>query len=69
MQAHCESTFDFALMLANYMPREGEVSILDAGASIGLSTMLLMQASWFGAQIFAVEGHPGSVRVRLRTRL
>lgn len=65
-QVYCSNDFDFFEQLGQLLPRDLNVSILDAGANVGLVTELFMALTQFRGHVTAVDANPGTADVLRR---
>jgi hypothetical protein len=65
LQFFCENNFLYMTHLANYLPRDRPATIVDAGANIGLASLMHAVAMNFYGQVLSVEANPMTLRVRM----
>ena len=63
MQVFCGGDFTFLRKLTEYIPLARPVTVLDAGANVGLATLLLTAAIRFNGQVVAVDANPDTMKV------
>jgi predicted O-methyltransferase YrrM len=64
VQAYCTEDFKYIRYLSDYL-ESPDITILDAGANIGLASLFMLHATWFKGHVLAVDAHPGTVEVCL----
>lgn len=69
MQVFCGLDFVFLKKLTDYVPLMRPVTVLDAGANVGLATILFAQAIRFNGQVVSVDANPGTMKVFAPTLL
>jgi FkbM family methyltransferase len=62
-QVFCSEDSDFLHVLAHFMPTDRPLTVLDAGANIGFSSLLFARFIKFHGKVIAVEAHPDSLRM------
>lgn len=60
----CSEDFAFLRQLTQYVPLARPVTVLDAGANVGLATILFAEAIRFNGQVVSVDANPGTMKVR-----
>ena len=60
LQVRCSPDFSFLERLLEYMPQAGPVTFLDAGANMGLASILFADFIRFNGEVLAVEANPDS---------
>ena len=63
MQFFCQEHFLYASFLGAFLPRDRPAVVVDAGANIGLATILFAQVINFNGEILSVEANPSTVEV------
>lgn len=64
-QLYCGGDFGFMHRLTEYLPLRRPTTILDAGANIGLSSILFSHMIMSYGEVLAVEANPETLQVRL----
>ena len=62
-QVLCESDFEFVDHIAARVAQDQPITIVDAGANIGLASILLAQVCGHRCQILAIEASPATSRL------
>lgn len=65
MQVFCGLDFGFLKKLTDFVPLARPVTVLDAGANVGLATLLFAQVIRFNGQVVSVDANPGTMTVRI----
>jgi hypothetical protein len=65
MQFFCEPHFHFISALGPWLPKNRPVTVVDAGANIGLATILFSQFINFNGEVLSIEANPSTLEVRL----
>eukprot|EP00892_Ulva_mutabilis_P006593 jgi/Ulvmu1/4305/UM002_0026.1 len=68
LQVFCGGDFGFMARLSEYLPMDRPVSFLDAGANIGMASILFSQLIMGNGQVLSVEANPETAEV-LRSNL
>lgn len=63
MQFFCQPHFLYTRLLGPYLPTDRPTTVVDAGANIGLASMLYAQVINFNGEIIAVEANPSTLKV------
>lgn len=66
VQVYCGGDFGFMAQLAKYMPTNGPITFLDAGANIGMASLLFAQLIMGNGQVISVEANPETAQVQFR---
>jgi hypothetical protein len=69
VQFFCDENFLFTTFLGPYIPKDRPTTVVDAGANIGLATILFSQIINFNGEILAIEPNPSTLEVRCPTLL
>jgi hypothetical protein len=69
MQFFCAEHFLFATFLGPYLPKGRPVTVVDAGANIGLASILYSQVINFNGEVLAIEANPSTLEVCLQAAL
>lgn len=64
MQVYCGGDFGFMAKLSKYLPIGRPATFLDAGANIGMATLLFSQLIMGNGQVLSVEANPETAQVR-----
>ena len=64
MQFFCEPHFHFIAMLAPWLPKHRPATVVDAGANIGLASILFSQLINFDGEVLSIEANPSTLEVR-----
>lgn len=63
MQFYCMPHFLYVRLLGPYLPTDRPATVVDAGANIGLASMLYAQVINFNGEIIAIEANPSTLKV------
>ena len=66
MQFFCQSHFLYTTFLGAYLPKNRPAVVVDAGANIGLASILFSQVINFNGEVFSIEANPSTLEVRPR---
>lgn len=64
MQFFCAEHFLYTSLLGPYLPKGRPVTVVDAGANIGLASILYAQIINFNGEVLAIEANPSTLEVR-----
>jgi FkbM family methyltransferase len=62
-QVYCDVHFHFLYALADFLPVERDITMLDAGANAGFVTALFAELIQFRGHIVSVEANPGTIKI------
>ena len=63
MQFFCENHFQYISVLGPWLPKDRPVTVVDAGANIGLASILFSQLINFNGEVLAIEANPSTLEV------
>jgi hypothetical protein len=63
MQFFCQEHFLFATYLGPFLPKTRPAVVVDAGANIGLASILFSQVINFNGEVLAIEANPSTLEV------
>ena len=66
VQVYCSAEFAFLEQLVTYLPTDGHVTILDAGANVGLASLLFDQITRYNSVVLSVDAMPDTCDVLIR---
>lgn len=64
LQFFCDEHFLYTTFLGPYLPKDRPVTVVDAGANIGLASILYSQVINFNGEVLAIEANPSTLQVR-----
>jgi predicted O-methyltransferase YrrM len=68
LQVYCGADFKFMRTLAQYFDMSRPTTFLDAGANIGLASLLFTQMMMSNGETLAVDANPSTLEVRCNFR-
>jgi predicted O-methyltransferase YrrM len=63
LQIYCTQDFLFMSTIGSYLPLDRPLTVLDAGANIGLAAVLFAQLIRFSGEVMAVDANPATCEV------
>ena len=66
VQVYCSTDFAFMEQLVTYLPMDGRITVLDAGANIGLASLLFEQITRYKSIVLSVDAMPKTFDVLKR---
>lgn len=63
MQFFCAQHFLYTTYLGPYLPKDRPTTVVDAGANIGLASILYSQIINFDGEVLAIEANPSTLDV------
>ena len=64
LQFFCDEHFLYTTFLGPYLPKDRPITVVDAGANIGLASILYSQVINFNGEVLAIEANPSTLQVR-----
>lgn len=64
VQVYCGGDFGFMAQLAKYLPTSRPATFLDAGANIGMASLLFAHLIMGNGQVISVEANPETAQVQ-----
>lgn len=68
LQVYCGGDFEFMSTLAEFLPLDRPVTFLDAGANIGLASVLFSYMIMGQGEVIAVDANPETIKARIPAR-